>query len=457
MIAPARRAAYAALRAVHSDKADLAHALARARAGLRDERDRALAGEIAIGTLRWRARLDYLIAHFARRPIGKLDPEVLDILRLSAYQLLHLERVPAAAVVNDAVNLARQAGKRSAAPFVNGVLRALDRSRDRLPLPQPPTASLKAGSTTEEALDYLSTTLSHPRWLTARWLDRHGFDAAAAWAVFNNGPAPLTLRTNRLKIDRDRLVAELAAEGVRVEPARYAPDALVVTSGNPLQTRAAAAGHFLVQDEASQLVALMARVTAGQTVLDACAAPGGKTTAFAARMQGRGMLVAADARDRRVQLLRETLGRAGASLVRVVQADLLRPAPFRPIFDWVIVDAPCSGLGTVRRDPDIKWRRRERDLETLAAAERQMLAQAAAVVRPGGRLLYATCSSEPEEDEHVVATFLAEHPAFEPVDPRSEDCPPALTSLLNDAGLLRTLPHVHGLEAFFAAVLRRTS
>jgi 16S rRNA (cytosine967-C5)-methyltransferase len=461
MISPARRGAYAVLRAVHSDATDLGHAIARVRGNLRDDRDRALAGEIAIGTLRWRGRLDHLIAHFARRPIAKLDPEVLDVLRLSAYQLLHLERVPPAAIVNDAVNLVGQVKKRSAAPFVNGVLRALDRSRDRLPLPTRPPAGAgsgpaDAGRYTEQALDYLSVTLSHPRWLVARWLDRYGFDATEAWLTFNNGPAPLALRTNPLKTDRAALVTDLATSGVGVESARYAPDALIVTAGSALQTRAAAEGHFLVQDEASQLVAMMAGVRPNQAVLDTCAAPGGKATAFAAAMNGRGTLVAADARGGRIRLLRDTLARAGASAVRVVQADLLQPAPFAAVFDWVIVDAPCSGLGTLRRDPDIKWRRQEEDLETLAEAERTILAHAAGAVGPGGRLLYATCSSEPEEDEQIVASFLATHADFESVDlGRSDDCPAALRPVLNDAGVLRTLPHVHGLEAFFGAVLQR--
>ena len=461
MIAAARRAAYTALRTVHAETTDLGQALARARANVVDERDRALAGAIVMGTLRWRGRLDHLIAHAAQRPIAKLDGEILDILRLSAYQLLHLERVPAAAVVNDAVALAKQTGKRSAAPFVNGVLRNLDRSREQLPLPARPAVRIEPGTadgTTDiaPALDYLSITLSHPRWLVERWLRRYGFEATEAWLTFNNDPAPLTLRVNQLKTGRNRLVSELAVMGVTTEAARFAPDALIVTAGNPLHTEAATEGHFLVQDEASQLVALMASVIPGHVVLDACAAPGGKTTMLAAAMTGEGLLVAADVRPPRVRLLRETLARSGAPGVRIVQADLQQSAPFAPVFDWVIVDAPCSGLGTVRRDPDIKWRRREPDLRSLADAERCILDHAAAVVRPGGRLLYATCSSEPEENEQVLDAFLDAHPSFTPVDLRAlPACPTALRPLLNERGHLRTLPHEHALEAFFGAVVER--
>ena len=190
MIAPARLAAFEVLRAVASGRVDLGSALAAARSKLRDERDRALAGEIATGTLRWQAAFDHLIASFANRPPAKLDPEVLEILRMSMFQLLHLDRIPASAAVKDAVDLAGKAGKRSASGLVNAVLRRVSRERDQLPLPPRPTDTADR----EAALAYLSITLSHPSWLVARWLDRYGFDAAEAWAQFNNSPAPLTRR-----------------------------------------------------------------------------------------------------------------------------------------------------------------------------------------------------------------------------------------------------------------------
>lgn len=455
MIAPARVAAYDALRAVEDGRADLPAALAKARTRLADPRDRALASEIVTGTLRWRATLDHLIGQFGRRPVDRLDPEVLEVLRLSAYQLLHLERVPAAAVVRDAVDLARRSGKRSAAGFVNAVLRALDRSRGALPLPPQPAPDAPR----DALLDYLSVTLSHPRWLAARWLDRHGFEAAAAWARFNNAPAPLTLRANRLKITVRSLQDRLAAAGVRTAATRYAPDGLVVVEGHPLGTPLAEAGLFVPQDEASQLVAAMAGVRPGERVLDACAAPGGKTTAFAAALGDRGLVVATDLRPRRMALLKQTVARCGADAVRLVRADLAERLPFRDAtFDCVVVDAPCSGLGTIRRDPDIRWRRSPADLERLAATARVMLREAAHVVRPGGRLVYATCSSEPEENDEVVAAFLAETAGFTELPAREvvRGAPPGVAAVLDAAGRLRTLPHVHGLEAFFAVVLRRT-
>jgi 16S rRNA (cytosine967-C5)-methyltransferase len=451
MIAPARQAAYDVLRAVTSGRADLPAALARARMRLDDERDRALAGEIAIGTLRWMGAFDRVIEAFTRRPAARLDPEVLDILRLTAFQLLHLDRVPASAAVNDAVDLVRKAGKKSAAGLANAVLRRMARERDRLPLPERPADP--AGDR-EAAIDYLSTTLSHPSWLVARWLDRYGFEATEAWARFDNAPAALTLRANTLMTTRDELAAALAEIGVETEPARFAPHALVVRAGNPLLGPLANTGRFVVQDEASQLVAEFAAPEPGGVVLDACASPGGKTTAMAAMVGDGGQIVACDVRGRRVALLLEAVSAAGASNITIVQADGAAGLPFGPAFDLVLLDAPCSGLGTLRRDPEIRWRRTPDELPRLAAVQRGMLAQAVDVLKPGGRLVYATCSSEPEENEAVVAGVLEDDRRVTAAPAGA--FPAALDRFVTAEGYFRTLPFRDGLEAFFAAMLVKT-
>ncbi len=458
MIAPARLAAYETLRAVNSRAADLPAALARARSGLRDERDRALAGEIATGTLRWQAAFDHVISVFAQRPLGRLDPEVVDVLRLTLFQLLHLDRVPASAAVNDAVQLTRKVGKSSSSSFVNAILRRASRERARLPLPE-----RNVGDPAAE-LDYLEKTLSHPRWLVERWRNRYGFEAAEAWCRFNNAPAALTLRANRLRVTREALAATLRAAGVETTPTRFAPDGLVVRSGNPLGSDlefrhpgAASGGNSRsdpgvgVQDEASQLVAVVAGAKAGERVLDGCAAPGGKTTAMAASMEDRGLLIASDVRPRRVRLLADAVRRSGAQCVRVIQANAAQPLPFAGVFDLVLIDAPCSGLGTLRRDPDIKWRRSPNEFPALSSLQLRILTSAAAVVRPGGRILYSTCSSELEENDEVVDRFLAAHPGFRTAALHY----PSAAELVGPDGYFRTLPFRDGLEAFFAASLAR--
>jgi 16S rRNA (cytosine967-C5)-methyltransferase len=347
---------------------------------------------------------------------------------------------------------------------VNAVLRSISRARGDLPLPRRPDTDPTScdggpsGSDADvaraKAIDYLSVTLSHPRWLVERWLDRFGFEATEAWLKFNNAPAPLTLRTNRLRLTSDDLISRLASDGISVRRGAFAPDSLIVETGHPLRGDGLALGWFVVQDEASQLVAQLANPRPGSRVLDACASPGGKTTAMAAMMGGTGWIVASDLRPRRLQLLRRTIDLSGAANVIVVRADLLRPLPFTPVFDLVVVDAPCSGLGTLRRDPDIRWRRSEDDLPPLAAAALTMLQHAGDAVAPGGRLVYSTCSSEPEENEGVVGAFLAGAPGFAPLDAHAA-APSLPADVIDDRGWLRTQPHHHGLEAFFGAVFEK--
>ncbi len=452
MIGPARIAAYDILSAVSAGRADLPTAIDHARASLTDNRDRALASEIATGVQRWRAALDHLIVQFSKRSLDRLDPAIIEILRIGLYQLLHLTRVPAPAIVDDAVDMSRRAGKSSASGFVNAVLRTAVRTRRAVPLPKRPANPADR----DAALEYLSITLSHPRWLVSRWYDRLGFDVTESWLRFNNEPAPLTLRTNRLRASRDEVHARLETLGVRTRPGQFAPDALIVEEGRPTGEA------FVIQDEASQLVTLLAGAMPGALVLDACASPGGKATALAAaisagplRTNSRpGRLVACDVRGRRMDLLRRTIAATGAERIWLVQADLLEPLPFRVPFDCAIVDAPCSGLGTLRRDPDIRWRRHESDLVALGDAQLRMLRHAAGVIAPGGRLVYATCSTEPEENEHIAEQFLRLSPDFVALDARHAH-PLLPASVVDHRGHLRTTPDRHGLEGFFGAVFRK--
>ncbi|MCC7031750.1 MAG: 16S rRNA (cytosine(967)-C(5))-methyltransferase RsmB [Acidobacteria bacterium] len=427
MIAPARRAAFGALLAHEVKGADLPAAIATARHALRDARDQTLLTELVTGTVRMRLAVDHQLGLRTSRPIATLDDEVRTALRMGAFQLMYLDRLPPSAVVDDAVSLTRRAGKTSAAGLVNAVLRSLARERQQLAWPETPDAHA------------LATRYSHPEWLVSRWLARHGPERTRTWLAFDNEAPRLCLAVNRLRATRDQLAARLAAEGIETRPTSRAPNGLVVVRGAALGSEAFRDGWFVVQDEASQLVAELGPVSPGQRVLDLCAAPGGKTVALLARVGPTGRVVACDVRARRIRLLKATLVRTGHAGVPVIQIPADGGLPFAAgRFDLVLIDAPCSGLGTLRRDPDIRWRRQESDLVGLAARQRLLLRRAAPLVRPGGILLYATCSSEPDENEAVVSAFLADADAF---------------ALRHEH---RTTPPDDGLEAFYGAVIART-
>jgi 16S rRNA (cytosine967-C5)-methyltransferase len=298
---------------------------------------------------------------------------------------------------------------------------------------------------------YLATSVSHPAWLVERWIARHGIEAAEGWARFNNTPAPLTVRVNTTRTSAAEAQAALSAEGVETEACAHAPDAFIITSGNPMATGLHRDGLIALMDETSQLVGALAAALLRGTVLDACASPGGKTLVLACDLPDGARLMAADRRERRVSLLSRSLARYGLGHIPVLQHDLAAGVPFNGL-DGILVDAPCSGLGTIRRDPDIRWRRAAGDLPRLSAMQQQMLRHAAGAVAPGGRVVYATCSSEPEENEQVVDAFLAEHAAFARVPiPAARYAP-----FIDGAGDFRTLPHRDALESFYAAVLTRT-
>ena len=425
MIAPARRAAVDALAVIDGGDLDMGSAIAKARVTLSDERDRALLLEIVTGTLRMQAALDYQLSLRVKRPLNKLDAAVLRVLRMSAFQLIYSSRLPASAVINDAVELTRRSGKSSAAGLSNAVLRSLSRDRDSLQWPS-----------RDNTGEHLSIVHSHPRWLVDRWIDRFGAADAESWLTFNNQPAAMCLAVNRHLTTRATLAAELAEAGVKTEPTTRARHGLRVIDGKALGTAAFTEGRFIVQDEASQLIAELVEPASGSTVLDLCASPGGKTLAISAAVGATGTVIASDVRPQRVRLLARTIARCQVPNARVVHVPADGPLPFAPAsFDLIVIDAPCSGLGTVRRDPDIRWRRAPEDLPRFAEAQSALLSRAADLVKPGGQLLYSTCSSEPEENEDVVAAFLHAR----------EDFALAKTH--------QTLPFRDHLEAFFGAVL----
>ncbi len=415
-------------------------------------RDRALATELVYGVLRWQRLLDWHLARVSRRPLDTLDGRIRAVLRLSAYQLGFLERVPPWAVVHEAVELAkgvegatrrgRRASRPGTAQFVNAVLRALT----RVPRPWPvPTA--------EDPVEALALRTSHPTWLVRRWVERYGMEEAEALARAMNERPPLVVRVNTLRATPEAVCEALAAAGAEVRPGRWAPEALVVSgAGDPRQLEPLRLGWGTVQDEASILVGHALGPEPGETVADVCAAPGTKTTHLGQLMANRGRILATDPHPRRLGLLRVACARLGIRIVDAREGGVEALArEVGPVCDRVLVDAPCSNLGVLRRNPDGKWRRREEDLAALAETQAAILAAAGRLVRPGGVLVYATCSLEPEENEAVVAAWRRQVPAFEP-DPVPPTVPEACRA---GPATLRMYPHRHGSDGFTAQRLRR--
>jgi 16S rRNA (cytosine967-C5)-methyltransferase len=418
--------------------ADLALLAALARASL-DPRDAALASELVYGTLRWRRYLDWRLAPHSARPLATLDPWVRALLRLTAYQVLLLDRVPAFAAVDEAVSLARHKGRhRGPADYVNAVLRSLTRSPGPPPLPA-------------DLVEALGTRLSFPDWIVGRWLDRRGPAEAEALMTALNERPPTTVRVNALRASREELVRRLRDEELAdARPTGLAPEGVRVDRGAIARSRAFADGWCTVQDEASMLVARLLAPRPGEVIADACAAPGTKATHLAELMEDRGRVIAMAPPGGRLKLAGEAARRLHLRAVELHPGPVAAVAPrWRERCAGALVDAPCSNLGVLRRNPEVKWRRGDADLARLAETQRQIIAAAASMVESGGRLVYATCSLEPEENEAVVAGFLAAHPEWAPATP--PDFPVAPDA----GGFVHCLPHVHGTDGFTAILLKR--
>ena len=442
---PARVSAARALQRVADDDAFADLALdAEITARQLSTRDAALATELVYGTLRWQRYLDWILAPHSRRALPSLDTRVLVLLRMTAYQVAFLERIPSFAAVSDAVSLAKGRSRQGTPEFVNAVLRSFARRGAREREPRPP----------DDAVDALAVRLSFPTWLAARWIERYGADEASALMRAMNERPPMTVRANTLRLTRETLAQRLASEErLSGTPTAYAPEGLVVEHGGaPAAWRAFADGACAVQDEASMLVARMLGVEPGEVVVDACAAPGTKTTHLAQLMENRGRLVAFDPQPARLARVTEAARRLGITIVetRGGTAEALS-GELTGICDGVLVDAPCSNLGVLRRNPEVKWRREAADVSGNATRQREILTAAARMVKPGGRLVYATCSTEPEENEAVAAAFREARPEFV-VDP-----PVGFPLPLDDDGVLRCRPHRHGTDGFTAVRFRRAA
>jgi 16S rRNA (cytosine967-C5)-methyltransferase len=397
--------------------------------------------------LRWRGRIDYLLTRCLDRDLEKLEPLVATALRLGAYQLLFTDRVPVNAAVDESVRCVRAAGAERATGLVNAVLRRLAAEHERIPLPTLET----------DPIDHLTHTLSLPRWIAERWIELYGPAEAAAFARASNEAPPQTVRVNRTRAGVAEVLTEVSERFPEAVPCRLACDGIQLgRRGNPGLDPAFLAGRFTVQDEASQLVVGLLDPAAGERVLDVCAAPGGKATAIAERVGLEGRVLALDRHARRLALVARSARRLGLRNIVCSERDATRPLTdlITPIaFDRVLIDAPCSGLGTLRRNPDARWRIAPGDPDRLAEIQATLLRNAAATVKPGGTLVYSTCTVLPEENEWIVEAFLKRTPEFAVVT--SDRVPDEVRPVVGADGALRCLPHRHTADGFYAARLER--
>ncbi len=411
-----------------------------------DSRDRGLVTELVYGVLRLRMRIDFALIQFCDRPLHRMQADILRVLRLGAYQLLELDRIPAHAAVNSSVELVRELGQEKAAGFVNGILRSLERGKAEIDWPQP-----------ENIRRYLQHVCSMPVWLSKELMRLLPNAEAQALGEALAAAAPFSLRVNTLKTTREEVLSSLADAGHQARACSYAPEGIVIEKRGEGRLPGDAEGWYQVQDEASMLIAHLLDARAGQRILDSCAAPGGKTTHLAALTQNQAEIVALDKHPQRVALIKQGAKRLGCTNISPQQWDLTdRPDPSEDqSYDRVLLDAPCSGLGVLRRNPESRWNKSAVNIRELAELQQEILFNVAPLVKPGGKLLYSVCSFSLLETDQAIKDFLDSHSQFVLEDLR-EHVVPQWEELFTEQGTLRSYPHRHdGMDAFFAARFRR--
>ncbi|WP_434511580.1 16S rRNA (cytosine(967)-C(5))-methyltransferase RsmB [Desulfitobacterium sp. AusDCA] len=416
---------------------------------VREGRDRQLITMLVNGTLKNRLTLDYALRLHLRTALSSLPHEVRWILRISAFQLLFLTKIPAPAAINEGVELTKlRQGKYT--KLVNGVLHNVLETGWNIRWP----------NSKKEAARYLSVKYSHPEWMVKRWLKRYGFEETEKLCSINNEPVFLWIRTNTLKTTREDLVQQLQEEGIQTQLGGRVPESLILENpGSIERLESFQEGLFTVQDESSQLVAHILNPAPGDHVLDACAAPGGKTTHIAQKMNDQGEILAFDIHSHKIELIQQLAHRLGITIIRAQEGDARE---LRGVKDGscpkVLVDAPCSGLGVIRRRADLRYHKAEEEIQKLPALQLEILERAAQCVSRGGELVYSTCTIEPEENFEVVKAFKTAHPEFKPVS-LLDFLPFSLEDERDirqaEKGMLQILPHRHGMDGFFIAKFQR--
>jgi len=409
--------------------------------------DKALVTQIVYGTIQRLNTIDFFLDRFVNKGVHKLETWVKNLLRLSFYQLYYLERIPPHAVVDEAVRIAKSRGHSGVAGMVNAVLRNVLRQEGRLVIPE------EIPTTEQIALRH-----SHPRWLVERWAEQYGLRVAEQICGANNGTPHTSVRVNTLSLSRDELIGQMRQNGLRVMPSPLAPSGVIVEGGgNMADTRWYREGMLTIQDESSMLVAEIADPKPGMRVLDCCAAPGGKTTHLAEKMHDRGEVWAGDLHPHKVRLIAEQARRLHLHSVRALASDARElPGKFEAeSFDCIVLDAPCTGFGVIRRKPDLKWFKDERDVAALSSLQYDILRKIQSLLKPGGTLVYSTCTIGEEENGNIIKKFLREFPDFAPDTGKLYALPEEIRNKLAVDGMVQILPQQYNSDGFFIAKLRK--
>lgn len=403
--------------------------------------DKALLYEIVHGVIRWTGRLDWILSGFYKGQFSKAIPILKNALRVALYQILFLDKVPEFAAVNEAVEFVKKLQGQKPADITNAVLRNIIRSKNSLRYPDPG----------ENLVGYYASYLSHPSWLVKRWLGRYGTSGTEALLIANNERPALTLRVNKLKTDVEKLKELMASVDLKFSQGKYLPEYFRLTNlTNITQWQYFTEGYFNIQDESAGFACKLIGAEPGMRILDMCAAPGGKTVFLADEMKNSGEIVALDRFEVRIQSLQKNLERLGITNVKAEAKDAIEYQT-EQLFDRILIDAPCSGLGTLSKKPDIKWKKELIDIHRLNDEQNALINKAAILLKVGGRMVYSTCTIEPEENIDIVHKFLAANPNFRlvPVKGMVPD------EVIDSHGCVQTLPHIHKIDGAFAALIER--
>lgn len=419
------------------------HAIER---GLLNAKDSRLFTELVYGTVQRKRTLDYYLSHFLTKKIKKKDQWVIPLLRMALYQMIFLEKIPSHAIVYETVQIAKNKGHQGLASLVNGILRSVQRR------------GLPNIDTIEDDTTRLSVKYSHPEWLVSAWIDQYGIETTEKICETNLQRPKVTARVNIQKTNRTDLLQMLEKEGIIAEESQLSTDGIVIHEGNVIQTAAYEKGFFTIQDESSMLVGRAVNPQRGETVLDCCAAPGGKTTHLAELINCEGKIVALDVHEHKLNLIRQQIERLELSNVSLhaIDAREARKKFADESFDRILVDAPCTGLGVIRRKPDIKWKKTERDVIEMSRIQLEILEAVAPLLKKGGTLVYSTCTIDKRENEQVIETFISKHEDFVRDETLAEKLPKKLSPYMkNKRGEIQILPHYFSSDGFFIAALRK--